>query len=130
MSDSVSREGRFPRFSRLGVFAAAGMLLLLASRTAGAQTQYYSLSGAFARAEGFIVRLPVIGNENGTLCSSIIAQNRPAGGGMQATTNLPLPLSGPLNVNGCVPGPAKTVAVTTGGPRASFMVPTNFFSQP
>lgn len=133
MSNLASREGRSSRYSnysKMGVFTAIGMLLLFASSAAEAQTKYYNLSGAFARAEGFIVRLPVIGNETGAICSSIIAQNRPAGGGMQAATSLPLPLVGPLNVNGCIPGPAQTVAVTTGGARASFMVPTNFFSQP
>ena len=133
MSDSVNRETHFPHPSRLGVFAAIAMLpmlLLVVSSAAEAQTKYYNLSGAFARAEGFIVRLPVIGNENGALCSSILAQNRPAGGGMQGATNFPLPPAVPLNVNGCIPGPAQTVAVTTGAPRASFMIPANFFTQP
>jgi hypothetical protein len=117
-------------FSVLSCFVAVAGLFLIGSTAAEAQTQTYSLAGAFARAEGFIVRLPVIGNEHGPLCSALSWNNRPQGGGMGATI-FPIPPGGPVAVNGCIPSHAQVWTVNTFAPttRASFMLPTDFFEQ-
>lgn len=102
---------------------------LLFTTMASAQTQSYYMTGAFGRGEGVIVRLPLIGNSNGDLCGRLEAVAR-LGAGTQATTPPILTTPTPALPGGCVPSNGNVVAVNTGGPRASFMLPTSFFSQP
>jgi hypothetical protein len=113
--------------------------LLFTATLAQAQTQTYYLAGAFGRGEGSLIRLPLFGNSKGDLCADLTGTWRvwPAGGGGGATTkpfdfNNPgaITVPGPAMPFGCVPSVPQTVMVNTGGARASFMLPTSFFSQP
>ncbi len=131
LADQRNYRFRFSNcFSGLGVLAAISMLLLIGPTTpAAAATQTYSLAGAFAKAEGFIVRLPVIGNNKSALCLAMTWNNRPFGGGMGGTV-FPIPPGGPVAVNGCIPSVPQVVTVQTGmNQPASFMLPIDFFVQ-
>lgn len=116
--------------ARIGL---VGLLGLLAAPLAAQAQQNYSLIGAFARGEGVVVNLPVIGGGTpfqDALCNNIVNQERNFAG-MQNTTP---PVTGlpfaPLAQNGCIPGGPGPVAVNTAPARATFMVPTSFFGQP
>ena len=105
--------------------------------TGAAQAQQdYNMFGAYARAEGALVKLPLAGNRKGPLCTALEWQQR---NGQPATTtpaitSPPFPVALTLfrqKVQGCVPGPENisslaTVNVGTGG---TFTVPTSFFKQ-
>ncbi|MEZ4331464.1 MAG: hypothetical protein R3F35_06905 [Myxococcota bacterium] len=114
------------------IVASTGILVtaMVWSGLASAQTQSYLLAGAFGRGEGVVVRLPVIGNSQGALCSSLVGVAR-LGAGTQATTPPFTTAPTPQLPGGCIPGKGgQIVSVNTGGARASFMLPENFFSQP
>jgi len=140
LADQRNYRFRFSNcFSGLGFLAAIAMLLVFGTTTAEAQTQSYSLAGAFAKAEGFLIRLPVIGNDNSQRCLDMTWHAQPAGGGMDATVfPVDLPPFGPVAPMGCIPSNPQVVTVNTGmgtlgmgmGGRASFMLPIDFFVQP
>jgi hypothetical protein len=129
------------RFSWAHVFFAglAAFGLLFTGLAAQAQ-QNYDLAGAFVRGEGFLVRLPLIGNDQ-AFCKDLSGWARPQLGAQATTPPFPATATGgffygPVAPLGCIPGAggdqafSASVPVTTGGARASFMVPTSFFIQP
>ncbi len=116
-------------FSGLGILAAISMLLVFGTTTAEAQ-QSYSLTGAFSHGEGFLVRLPLIGNNKNKQCTEMTWHVMPFGGGMAATVfPIDIPAGGAVSPSGCIPPNPQVVTVNTAGPRASFMLPINFFVQ-
>jgi hypothetical protein len=140
---SMQKRETFVRFFGTRFLSATtlalGLLFALFAGGAAQAQQSYDLVGAYVRGDGFIVRLPLIGRDQ-AFCKELKGWGRP-GLGVQATTP-PFPATGtggffygtvaPL---GCVQGAhgqlfSASVPVTTGGSRASFMVPTSFFFQP
>ena len=119
------------RTSLLGSVLLIVVTSLFVATTGQAQVsvQNYNLSGSFVRAEGVIVRLPVIGNDQSANCLGIEGRAR-NNAGTGATPPFLSPAA-PIAPNGCVPGIPTTVDVNTApGVRGAFAVPTSFFQQP
>ncbi|MBW2498147.1 MAG: PEP-CTERM sorting domain-containing protein [Deltaproteobacteria bacterium] len=133
---TAGTELRWTRRLAASLLAMATSLVLW---TGGAQAQQdYNMFGAFARAEGALVKLPLVGNRKGALCTALKWNQRQGTAGA-TTPDIPgddFPVALTLfrqKVQGCIPGPENltlnSLATVNVGAAGSFTIPTDFFKQ-